>query len=140
MGAGLPSAMAAKLVYPNRRVVAVCGDGGFMMNSQELETAVRLGLDLVILILRDDGYGMIKWKQAHMDFRDFGLDFGNPDFVAYAQAYGAQGHRLSSTAEFKTVLENCFATGGVHLIDAQVDYSQNHQVLNNDIRELAARL
>ncbi len=140
MGAGLPSAMAAKLVYPNRRVVAVCGDGGFMMNSQELETAVRLGLDLVILVLRDDGYGMIKWKQAHMAFRDFGLDFGNPDFVAYAQAYGAHGHRLASTAEFKPVLEKCFNTGGVHLIDVQVDYSQNHQVLNHDIRELAAKL
>jgi acetolactate synthase I/II/III large subunit len=140
MGAGLPSAMAAKLVYPNRRVVAVCGDGGFMMNSQELETAVRLGLDLVILILRDDGYGMIKWKQAHMAFRDFGLDFGNPDFVAYAQAYGAHGHRLASTAEFKPVLEKCFNAGGVHLIDVQVDYSQNHQVLNHDIRELAAKL
>jgi acetolactate synthase I/II/III large subunit len=140
MGAGLPSAMAAKLVYPDRRVVAVCGDGGFMMNSQELETAVRLGLDLVILILRDDGYGMIKWKQAHMAFRDFGLDFGNPDFVAYARAYGAQGHRLQSTAEFKPVLEECFTRGGVHLIDVQVDYSQNHQVLNHDIRDMAARL
>ncbi|MFN3713987.1 MAG: acetolactate synthase large subunit [Alcanivoracaceae bacterium] len=140
MGAGLPSAMAAKLVYPDRRVVAVCGDGGFMMNSQELETAVRLGLDMVILVLRDDGYGMIKWKQAHMAFRDFGLDFGNPDFVAYARAYGAHGHRLQNTAEFKTVLEQCFNTGGVHLIDVQVDYSQNHQVLNHDIRELAAKL
>ncbi|MEE4250094.1 MAG: acetolactate synthase large subunit [Alcanivoracaceae bacterium] len=140
MGAGLPSAMAAKLVYPDRRVVAICGDGGFMMNSQELETAVRLGLDLVILILRDDGYGMIKWKQAHMAFQDFGLDFGNADFVAYAQAYGAHGHRLASTAEFKPLLEKCFETGGVHLIDVQVDYSQNHQVLNHDIRELAAKL
>jgi acetolactate synthase I/II/III large subunit len=140
MGAGLPSAMAAKLVYPDRRVVAVCGDGGFMMNSQELETAVRLGLDLIILVLRDDGYGMIKWKQAHMAFRDFGLDFGNPDFVAYARAYGAHGHRLQSTAEFKSLLESCFTTGGVHLIDVQVDYSQNHQVLNHDIRELASRL
>lgn len=140
MGAGLPSAMAAKLVYPNRRVVAVCGDGGFMMNSQEMETAVRLKLDLIVLLLRDDGYGMIKWKQAHMAFQDFGLDFGNPDFVAYAQAYGAHGHRLASTAEFKPMLEKCFDAGGVHLIDVQVDYSQNHQVLNHDIRELAARL
>ena len=105
-----------------------------------METAVRLGLDLVILILRDDGYGMIKWKQAHMAFRDFGLDFGNPDFVAYAQSYGAHGHRLASTVEFKPVLDKCFETGGVHLIDVQVDYSQNHQVLNEDIRELAAKL
>ena len=140
MGAGLPSAMAAKLVYPERRVLAICGDGGFMMNSQELETAVRLNMDLVVLILRDDGYGMIKWKQADMAFRDFGLDFGNPDFVAYARAYGAHGHRPESTAEIRPLLEKCFTEGGVHVIDLQVDYSQNNQVLNHDIRELAKRL
>lgn len=74
MGAGLPSAMAARLVYPERRIMAICGDGGFMMNSQELETAVRLQMNLVILILRDDAYGMIKWKQAGMRLPDFGLD------------------------------------------------------------------
>ena len=91
MGAGLPSAMMAALTYPDRRVLAVCGDGGFMMNSQELETAVRLGLNLVVLILQDDAYGMIRWKQAVDEFVDFGMTFGNPDFVAYAQAYGAHG-------------------------------------------------
>ena len=91
MGAGLPSAMMAALIHPDRRVLAVCGDGGFMMNSQELETAVRLGLNLVVLILQDDAYGMIRWKQAVDKFPDFGMTFGNPDFVAYAQAYGAQG-------------------------------------------------
>ena len=88
MGAGLPSAMMAKLLYPERRVLAVCGDGGFMMNSQELETAVRLGLDLVVLILNDSSYGMIRWKQAVDHFPDFGLTFGNPDFVKYAESYG----------------------------------------------------
>ena len=91
MGAGLPSAMMAALLYPERRVLAVCGDGGFMMNSQELETAVRLRLNLVVLILEDDAYGMIRWKQAVDGFPDFGLTFGNPDFVAYAEAYGAKG-------------------------------------------------
>ena len=91
MGAGLPSAMMAKLLYPDRRVMAVCGDGGFMMNSQELETAVRLRLDLVVLILDDSSYGMIRWKQAVDDFPDFGLTFGNPDFVKYAESYGARG-------------------------------------------------
>ena len=95
MGAGLPSAMAAKIVHPDQQVMAICGDGGFMMNSQELETAVRLKLDIVILILRDNAYGMIKWKQAHMGLSDFGLDYGNPDFVAYADSYGAHGHRVS---------------------------------------------
>ena len=85
MGAGLPSAMMAAMLYPNRRVLAVCGDGGFMMNSQELETAVRLGLNLVVLILQDNAYGMIRWKQAADGFPDFGLTFGNPDFVEYAE-------------------------------------------------------
>ena len=74
MGAGLPSAMAAEMVYPDRKVMAICGDGGFMMNSQEMETAVRLGLNLTVLVLRDDAYGMISWKQANMGFADFGLD------------------------------------------------------------------
>ena len=95
MGAGLPSALGAKMVYPETKVMAICGDGGFMMNSQELETAVRLGMDVVVVILRDNAYGMIKWKQAGLGFEDFGLDYGNPDFVKYAEAYGAHGHRAS---------------------------------------------
>ena len=87
MGAGLPSAMLAKLINPNKRVVSVCGDGGFMMNSQELETAVRLGLNLTVIILNDNAYGMIKWKQEGMGFDNFGLDYKNPDFVKYAESY-----------------------------------------------------
>src|SRR5262249_24980495 len=83
MGAGLPSAIAAKLLHPEREVLAVCGDGGFMMNSQEIETAVRLKLDLVVLIIVDKAYGMIRWKQAVDRFADFGLSFGNPDLVQY---------------------------------------------------------
>eukprot|EP00747_Dinoflagellata_sp_TGD_P092408 gnl/TRDRNA2_/TRDRNA2_165401_c0_seq2.p1 gnl/TRDRNA2_/TRDRNA2_165401_c0~~gnl/TRDRNA2_/TRDRNA2_165401_c0_seq2.p1 ORF type:complete len:186 (+),score=34.89 gnl/TRDRNA2_/TRDRNA2_165401_c0_seq2:22-558(+) len=140
MGAGLPSAMAAKMVHPNRRVLSVCGDGGFMMNSQELETAVRMGLDLVVLILRDDGYGMIKWKQSQMDFHDFGLDFRNPDFVAYAKAYGAEGHRVESSDQLVPLVESCFEAGGVHVIDLPVDYSQNDRILNQEIRELSSRV
>ena len=140
MGAGLPSAMAAKLVYPERRVMAICGDGGFMMNSQEMETAVRLKLDLVVLILRDDGYGMIKWKQAQMKFDDYGLDFGNPDFVAYAQSYGASGHRITRSGALEEVIERCFTAGGVHLIDLPVDYADNDRILNNEIRELSQAL
>ncbi|MEB6592736.1 thiamine pyrophosphate-dependent enzyme, partial [Pseudomonas asiatica] len=83
-----------------RPVISVCGDGGFMMNSQELETAVRLGMHITVVILRDDGYGMIRWKQANMGFTDFGLDYGNPDFVKYAEAYGAKGHRVESAEAF----------------------------------------
>src|SRR5215213_3808832 len=108
MGAGLPSAMMAKLLYPERRVMAVCGDGGFMMNSQELETAVRLGLDLVVLILNDSAYGMIRWKQAVDHFPDFGLTFGNPDFVKYADAYGATGWRVETADGLAPTLEKAF--------------------------------
>jgi acetolactate synthase I/II/III large subunit len=134
MGAGLPSAMAAHLVYPDRPVIAVCGDGGFMMNSQELETAVRLKMNLTIVILRDDGYGMIRWKQANMGFTDFGLDYGNPDFVKYAQAYGANGHRVENAEAVLSLLERCLSTPGVHVIDCPVDYSENDRILNTELK------
>jgi acetolactate synthase-1/2/3 large subunit len=125
MGAGLPSAMAAALLYPQRKVIAVCGDGGFMMNSQELETANRLGLNLVVLIVRDDGYGMIRWKQQAMGFADFGLGFDNPDFVAYAGAYGLRGERISRTEDFLPTLRACLNAPGVQLIDVPIDYGEN---------------
>src|SRR3546814_684361 len=80
MGAGLPSAMMSAMVYPGRKVMAICGDGGFMMNSQVMETAVCLGLTITVLILNDNSYGMIRWKQANMGFKDWGLTYGNPDF------------------------------------------------------------
>jgi len=137
MGAGLPSAMAASLLYPERKVVAICGDGGFMMNSQELETAVRLKLNLVVIILRDDAYGMIKWKQANMKFPNFGLDYGNPNFVKYAQSYGAFGHRVETSEGFLPLLEHCLANPGVHLIDVPVDYSENDQILNVDLKNMS---
>ena len=133
MGAGLPSAMAAKLVHPDKKVMAVCGDGGFMMNSQEIETAVRMGLDLVVVILRDDGYGMIKWKQAGMGFQDFGLDYGNPDFVKYAESYGASGHRVETAEQLPEFLENCLNAKGVHLVEVPVDYSENEKVLTEEL-------
>jgi acetolactate synthase-1/2/3 large subunit len=133
MGAGLPSAIAASMIHPGRRVLAVCGDGGFMMNSQELETAVRLKLNLVVLVLEDRAYGMIRWKQEVDGFSDFGLGFGNPDFVAYAKSYGARGWRVGKPAEFKTMLEAAFGEGGVHLVVAPIDYSENMRVL---VREL----
>lgn len=138
MGAGLPSAMAAKMVYPGRKVLAICGDGGFMMNAQELETAVRLKLDLVILLLHDDAYGMIRWKQADMGFPDFGMQFGNPDFVRFAEAHGAHGHRPERAEEFLPTLKRAFDQGGVHLIDLAIDYADNHRVLDEEIRRLSA--
>ncbi|QCZ92267.1 acetolactate synthase large subunit [Salinimonas iocasae] len=140
MGAGLPSAIGAKLVHPDVPVVSVCGDGGFMMNSQELETAVRLNLDLVVIVLRDDAYGMIKWKQSHMQLDNFGLDYGNPDLVSYAQSYGAQGWRIEQTGEVASTLKHCLETPGVHLIDCPVDYSLNDETLNRTIKELSDKL
>ena len=137
MGAGLPSAMMAAMLYPTRRVLAVCGDGGFMMNSQELETAVRLGLNLVTLILQDNAYGMIRWKQAADGFADFGMTFGNPDFVAYAKAYGAKGSRVESADGLVPLLEAAFANGGIHLVAVPVDYSENMRVLVDELRTYA---
>ena len=128
----MPSVMAAKIVYPQKKAVAICGDGGFMMNSQELETAVRLGLDLVVIILRDDGYGMIKWKQAAMGLPNWGLDYGNPDFIKYAESYGATGHRVEKTADFAPLLAGCLDASGVHLIDVPVDYSLNSKLLDGN--------
>ena len=140
MGAGLPSAMMAKLLYPQRRVLAVCGDGGFMMNSQELETAVRLKLDLVVLILDDSSYGMIRWKQAVDDFPDFGLTFGNPDFVKYAESYGARGWRVNATEDLIPTLEQAFTAGGVHVVAVPIDYSENTRVLIEELRNRSLEL
>ena len=133
MGAGLPSAIAAKCLNRRQRVLAVCGDGGFMMNSQELETAVRLKLDLVVLVIEDSAYGMIRWKQAVDKFADFGMTFGNPDFVRYAESYGAHGHRIAATSELIPTLEAAFRQGGVHLLAVPIDYSENMRVLVDEL-------
>ena len=137
MGAGLPSAMMVAMLHPDRRVMAICGDGGFMMNSQELETAIRLGLNLVVTVLNDNSYGMIRWKQASVGFDDWGLEFNNPDFVKYAESYGATGHRVTSAEDIIATYEKAFSAGGVHLVELPVDYSENKKVL---IDELAAKV
>ena len=104
------------------------------------ETAVRLGLNITVLILRDDSYGMIRWKQANMGFADWGLTYGNPDFVKYADSYGATGHRVESAAHLTELLKHCRDTPGVHLIDCPVDYTENDRILNAQIKELSAAL
>ena len=114
--------------------MAVCGDGGFMMNSQELETAVRLKLDLVVMIINDSAYGMIRWKQAVDGFPDFGMTFGNPDFVRYAEAYGAKGSRVTAVGDLVPTLEATFTGGGVHLVDVPIDYSENARVLVEELQ------
>src|SRR5471032_384030 len=108
MGAGLPSGMMAALLYRKRRVLVVAGDGGFMMNSQELETAIRMKLNLVVLIIEDSAYGMIRWKQAADHFADYGMTFNNPDFVTYAKSYGAVGHRVTSADDLVPILKDAF--------------------------------
>jgi acetolactate synthase-1/2/3 large subunit len=134
MGAGLAAAIGVALLKPEQRVLAVCGDGGFMMNSQEVETAVRLGLHIVVLILQDNAYGMIRWKQAADGFADFGMTFGNPDFPAYARAYGAKGHRIETADGLMPALQAAFREGGVHLIAVPIDYSENKRVLIDELR------
>jgi acetolactate synthase-1/2/3 large subunit len=125
MGIGLPGAIAAKLLHPERRVVAVVGDGGLLMNIQELETAVRLELGLVVLIFRDDAYGVIRWKQLSRYGRESGVEFGNPDFVALARAFGCRGVRVEAADELQPALESAFTGRGPCLIDVPVDYREN---------------
>lgn len=133
MGAGLPSAISAALIHPDKKVLAVCGDGGFMMNSQEMETAVRLGVNIAVVVLEDNAYGMIRWKQQADRFADFGLKFGNPDFVAYARAYGAKGSRVKSAADLLPTLKAALDDKGVHLVVVPVDYSENMRVLVEEL-------
>jgi acetolactate synthase-1/2/3 large subunit len=140
MGAGLPSAMGAHMVFPKRKVMAICGDGGFMMNAQELETAVRLKMNLICLILLDNSYGMIRWKQANLGFEDFGLEYGNPDFVKFAECHGANGYRVEKTEDFVPLLKKCNDTPGVHIVELPVDYSENDRILNHEIKERSKRI
>jgi acetolactate synthase-1/2/3 large subunit len=125
MGIALPGAIAAKLLYPERHVVAVTGDGGFLMNSQELETAVRLRLPLVVLVWRDNGYGVIRWKQTVRFGRTSSVDFGNPDLVRYAESFGAGGYRVTQAAELRQILEQALQRDGPVVIDCPVDDSEN---------------
>ena len=135
MGAGLPSAMVAKMLNPDKKVICVTGDGGFMMNSQEIETAIRLNLDLVIIILNDNGYGMIKWKQSAMGMENFGLEYNNPDFIKYAESFGARGYRVEKTEDLRPLLQRCLDSKGVHVIDVPIDYSHNVRVLVTELKE-----
>jgi acetolactate synthase-1/2/3 large subunit len=134
MGAGLGSGVAAKLMNPDKPVVVVAGDGGFMMNIADLETAIRLKLDLVIVIVNDNGYGMIKWKQDSMGLADHGLSFGNPDFVKLAESFGASGHRVESAADFRPAIEKSVRSGGIHIIDLPIDYSENNTLIGDNLR------
>jgi acetolactate synthase-1/2/3 large subunit len=125
MGAGLPSAIATKIIKPEQKVLAVCGDGGLMMSISEIETAKRLGAALVVLVLVDNAYGMIKWKQKNQSLDDFGLDFTNPDFVKLANSYGLSGFKVEKTEDFIPTLNKAFATNQVSIVEIAIDYSEN---------------
>jgi acetolactate synthase-1/2/3 large subunit len=125
MGIAVPGAIAAKLVHPDRKVVALCGDGGFLMNSQELETAKRIGADICVVVWRDDGYGLIDWKQRNEFGRPFAVEFGNPDFVAYAESFGIAGFRPATADELYPCLMRALEVGGPSLVEVPIDYAEN---------------
>lgn len=125
MGIAVPGAIAAKLAYPERNIVAVTGDAGFMMNSQEIETAMRYRLPIVILIWNDSSYGLIEWKQMNQFRRTSNVHFGNPDFVKYAEAFGARGYRVERTEDLPVILREALAADTVSIIDCPVDYREN---------------
>ena len=133
MGAGLPSAMAAKLIRPDRNVLAVVGDGGFMMNSREIETALRYNLPLVVLVLNDNAYGFIKWEQQAKGFENFGLEYKNPDFVKYAESYGAAGMRVKEGNNLSELLRKAFSLNTVVLIECPIDYSVNFEMFSKEL-------
>ncbi len=125
MGFALPGALAAKLVHPTRNIVAVCGDGGFMMSCHELETAKRLGLKVVVVIFRDDSYGSIKWKQMERYGHASGVDFGNPDFVALAKSFGIEGYGVEKAGDIVPMLESAMNSSGPAVVEVAVDYREN---------------
>ena len=125
MGIALPGAIAAKLVHPDRHVVALCGDGGFLMNAQELETAKRIGAGIVVVIWRDNGYGLIDWKQRNEFGRPFGVEFDNPDFVQFAESFGIPGFRPASADDLYPTLRRALDLPGPSVIDVPIDYAEN---------------
>jgi len=137
MGAGLPAGIMAKMLKPERNVLAVVGDGGFMMNSQELETALRYEVPLVILILNDNAFGFVKWEQKSKGFASFGLDYSNPDFVKYAESYGAVGMKVKGGDSLSELLLRAFSLKEVVLIECPVDYSVNYETFSKDLANIA---
>lgn len=136
MGAGLPSAMAAKLLNPNKKVLAVAGDGGFMMNSQELATCVKENIPVVALILNDNAYGFIEWKQKNMKLPEFGTRLKNPDFVKYAESYGALGLKVESADDLMPKLKTAFASGRPAVVECPIDYGENAKVFGEELDRL----
>ena len=139
MGISLPGAIAAKLLYPDKNVIAISGDGGFMMNSQEIETAIRIGTPFVNLIFNDSKYGLIKWKQDAEFGRESHVDFTNPDFVKYAESFGAKAYRVGAADELLSILEEALRQDVVSIVDCPVDYRENIK-LTEELGELTCPL
>ena len=129
MAFSLPGAIAARIVHPDRRVLAVMGDGAFLMSVGEIETAVREGLDLTFLVWVDGGYGLIGWKQDIHFGRRAAVAFGNPDFVELAASFGATGHAIDRAEALRPTLEACLGGGGVHVVACPVDYAENARLV-----------
>ncbi|MCL5801083.1 MAG: acetolactate synthase large subunit [Gammaproteobacteria bacterium] len=125
MGIAVPGAIAASLARPGRAVVAVTGDAGFLMNSQEIETAIRIKAPIVVLVWTDNAYGLIQWKQMNCFGRESHVRFGNPDFVKYAEAFGAKGYRIEQASELLPTLKRAISDNTVSIIDCPVDYKEN---------------
>ncbi len=139
MGFALPAAILASFLNPERKVVAVIGDGGFLMNVQEMETAVRLGCSFVVVIFNDSKYGLIEWHEKRKFDQSIGIDFTNPDFVMLAKSFGAKGVRIENAGEFRPVLKEALSQGGVWILDVRVDYSENFRLtekLSNNMCDL----
>ncbi len=140
MGAGLPAAMAAKLLCPERKVLAVAGDGGFMMNCQDLETALRYDIPVVTLILNDNAFGFIKWEQEAKGFRNFGLDCGNPDFCRFAESFGAAGFRVNAGDNLSEVLNAAFALKRPAVVECPIDYSVNYATFSQELANFVCEI
>lgn len=136
MGAGLPTAIAAKMLRSDRNVLAVVGDGGFMMNSRELETALRYKVPVVVLVLNDNAFGFIKWEQQAKGFQNFGLEYANPDFVKYAESYGAVGMKLKEGDDLSELLRKAFSLKTVVLIECPIDYTVNYETFSKELADL----
>lgn len=130
MGFALPGALAARLVNsdPDHRILAICGDAGFLMNVQEMETARRLNLDIVVMVWEDHEYGLIAWKQTSQFGRHTDLSFGNPDWIKLADSFGWNGHKVNNSRDLQSVLENAFSEPGPSLVVVPIDYSENDKL------------
>jgi acetolactate synthase-1/2/3 large subunit len=128
MGFSLPAATVAKLVHPDRKVVALSGDGGFLMNLQDLETAVRMKLNMAIVVFNDSSYNLIKWKSMKKFGASYGVDFTNPDFIKVAEGFGAVGLRLTTAGDFEPMLRDALTREVPVIIDVPIDYSDNELI------------